>query len=190
MSARERHAEGSSRTALTFFFLTLLILCAAGGVAWSLIHVLGRSEHGFQLEFPPAFAVSTALLGLGSFALHRSLRAVQRERQRIFRRWLGLALLSGGLFMAFQCYGLWSILPAERSPSAVSLGVSAPVWMLIALHGLHFFVAVLFVCFVLARALADRYDHEYYWGVSVCAWFWHGLGIAWLGILVVFALVL
>lgn len=190
MSARERHAEGISRIALTFFFLTLLILAAAGGLAWCLIQFLGRAGHGSHLRFPPAFAVSTALLGLGSFALHRALRAVQRERQRVFRGWLELALLSGGLFMAFQSYGLWSILPAERSPAAASLGVSAPVWMLVALHGLHFFVAVLFVCFVLARALADRYDHEYYWGVSVCAWFWHVLGIAWLAILVVFSLVL
>ncbi|MFO1093983.1 MAG: hypothetical protein U0992_11835 [Planctomycetaceae bacterium] len=39
-----------------------------------------------------------------------------------------------------------------------------------------------------ARAHAERYDHEYYWGVSVCAWFWHALGIAWLFVLLCLAL--
>jgi hypothetical protein len=37
-------------------------------------------------------------------------------------------------------------------------------------------------------ALADRYDHEYFWGVSLCAWFWHALGIVWVCILIVFVI--
>ena len=60
--------------------------------------------------------------------------------------------------------------------------------MLAALHGMHFVVAVLFLSYVTVRALADRYDHEYYWGVSVAAWFWHALGVVWIGILAVFAI--
>ena len=46
-------------------------------------------------------------------------------------------------------------------------------------------VCVLFLCYVTVQALADRYDHEYYWGVSICAWFWHALGIAWVALLFV-----
>ena len=54
------------------------------------------------------------------------------------------------------------------------------------LHGVHFIVALLFVVFVFLRAFADRYDHEYSWGVTFCAWFWHALGIAWLAIMTAF----
>jgi heme/copper-type cytochrome/quinol oxidase subunit 3 len=49
---------------------------------------------------------------------------------------------------------------------------------------------VLFLAFVATRAQADRYDHEYYWGASICAYFWHALGIAWLFILAIFAIAL
>ena len=51
-----------------------------------------------------------------------------------------------------------------------------------------FVVATLFLSLVAVRTFADRYDHEYYWGVSVVAWFWHALGIVWLAILAVFAI--
>jgi len=37
--------------------------------------------------------------------------------------------------------------------------------------------------YVTVQALADRYDHEYYWGVTLCAWFWHALGLVWCVIL-------
>jgi heme/copper-type cytochrome/quinol oxidase subunit 3 len=53
------------------------------------------------------------------------------------------------------------------------------------LHGMHFVVALLFLCHITVQAMADRYDHEYYWGVTVCAWFWHALGVAWVAILFV-----
>jgi cytochrome c oxidase subunit III len=43
----------------------------------------------------------------------------------------------------------------------------------------------LFLVFVTVQGFADRYDHEYYWGVLVCACFWHALGIVWLAILFV-----
>jgi cytochrome c oxidase subunit III len=39
---------------------------------------------------------------------------------------------------------------------------------------------------VTLSALSDRYDHEYYWGVKICALFWHALGIVWLVILMAF----
>jgi heme/copper-type cytochrome/quinol oxidase subunit 3 len=41
---------------------------------------------------------------------------------------------------------------------------------------------------VTLSAFADRYDHEYCWGVSFAAWCWHVLGVVWLAILFVFAM--
>jgi heme/copper-type cytochrome/quinol oxidase subunit 3 len=101
-----------------------------------------------------------------------------------------MALVTGTLFMGVQAYGLWTLLPAERAADQASLGVTPFVLMLSALHALHLSVAVLFLSFVATRAQADRYDHEYYWGVSVCAYFWYALGIAWLFILAIFAIAL
>jgi cytochrome c oxidase subunit 3 len=184
-----RHAAGQSRQAVMFFVRALLLCGVAAAITIGLATLFGRPPVA-EFWFPPAFAVSSVLLLLGTIALSRAVRSVQREKQRSFRRWLKAALGIGALFMGVQSYGLWTLLPAERAADQASLGVTPFVLMLSALHMLHLSVAVLFLAFVATRAQADRYDHEYYWGVSVCAYFWHALGIAWLFILAIFAIAL
>lgn len=184
-----RHAAGQSRLAVFFFLRAVLVCGAAAALALTLACLFGRPAAA-EFWFPPAFAVSSVLLLLGSISLSRAVRSVQRERQCALRRWLLAALGTGTLFMGVQAYGLWTLLPPERTADQASLGVTPFVLMLAALHALHLSVAVLFVAFVATRAGADRYDHEYYWGVSVCAYFWHALGIAWLFILAIFAIAL
>ena len=61
------------------------------------------------------------------------------------------------------------------------------VFMFAALHAMHFLVAQSVLLWVTLAAFCDRYDHEYYFGVTFAAWFWHVLGIAWLAILCVFS---
>ena len=58
-----------------------------------------------------------------------------------------------------------------------------------ALHGMHFVIALLFLSYVTVQAFADRYDHEYFFGVTVCSWFWHLLAVVWCAILVVMMIV-
>lgn len=178
-----------SQQALRFFALSTATILAASGVAAALMRIFGRSP-GTAFHFPAAFGASTVLLIAGSVNLHGALRAVRRERQQRFRKRLLLSLGWGLLFMGVQTYALWTIVPAERSPEDASTGVAPFVLMLAFLHGLHFLVATLFVSYVYVQALAGRYDHEYYWGVSVCTWFWHFLGIAWVAILAVYSIVL
>lgn len=182
-----RHAAGQSRQAVLFFLRSVVVFGAATGIALTLAMLFGRPAV-VEFWFPPAFAASSLLLLAGSIALSRAVHNVHLERQRAFRRWLQLGLAAGTLFMGVQAYGLWTLLPAERAADQASLGVTPFVLMLSALHALHLTVAVLFLAFVATRAHADRYDHEYHWGVSVCAYFWHALGVAWLFILAIFAI--
>jgi cytochrome c oxidase subunit III len=184
-----RHAAGQSRQAVLFFLRAALVFGAAIGVALGLAVLFGRPAV-VEFWFPPAFALSSLLLLAGSIALSRAVHSVRFERQRRFRLWLHAALAAGTLFMGVQSYGLWTLLPAERAAEQASLGVTPFVLMLSALHALHLSIAVLFLAFVATRAQAERYDHEYHWGVSVCAYFWHALGVAWLFILAVFAIAL
>lgn len=185
-----RHAAGQSRQAVWFFLTGSAVLGLGVGLACLLARWLGRPARIPEVWFPPAFGVSTLLLLAGSVALQGALRAVRRERQRAFRRWLLAGLAAGTLFVGVQAYGLWTLLPAERAAEEASLGVTPFVLMLAALHALHLSVALLFLSFVATRAFADRYDHEYYWGVRFCGWFWHALGVAWMLILAIFAIAL
>ncbi|MCA9076196.1 MAG: cytochrome c oxidase subunit 3 [Planctomycetaceae bacterium] len=183
-----RHADGLTRAARLFVVVVIGIVSLAI-LSWCLISrfPLGWTAPRNQF-FPLAFAVSSVLLLFGSVEMSRALRFVRMERQREFRRSLFIALIAGGTFWGVQTYGLWLLMPHERTAEAAQSGVNTFVVMLAALHGMHFVVAVLFLSYVTVRALADRYDHEYYWGVSVAAWFWHALGVVWIGILAVFAI--
>lgn len=176
-----RYLRRPSNLALCFFSLSSLLLMVAGSVAWLLVRWLGFSTDSHRLLFPPSFALSTLLLAIGSFTLHRASQLVRVERQLLFRRNLLTALATGTVFVAVQTYGMWCLL-AQRE-GAIAVGLKQGAFAFVLMHGVHFIVALLFVTFVVLRALADRYDHECSWGVTFCAWFWHALGIVWMAIM-------
>ncbi|MFP6765936.1 MAG: hypothetical protein VB858_20060 [Planctomycetaceae bacterium] len=176
--------QRQSNLAVAFFSLSAVLLVVSFTSAWLLIEGLSFRPIRDRILFPGAFAVSTGLLAAGSLTLHRASILVRYEKQRAFRRNLAWSLLLGTIFVATQVYGLWCLIAQQASASAVGLKDGAFAFAL--LHGVHFIVALLFVAFVFLRAYADRYDHEYSWGVTFCAWFWHALGITWLAIMTAF----
>lgn len=98
-------------------------------------------------------------------------------------------LIAGTVFVGVQGYGLWWLLQIQPlDKAAAETGTTAFVFAFAGLHALHVSVALLFLTWVTLQALSDRYDHEYYWGVTVCAGFWHVLAIVWFAILAVFAI--
>lgn len=183
-----RHSTVGSRSVVLFLIFVLLTAAAATAVDLMLIQLIGRPAERRHLVFPWPFAISTACLVVGSLSLEGSLRAIRLEKQQRFRRSLYSALAAASLFIGFQLYGLWTLFPDRRTAEGASLESMAFVYTLAALHSVHFLVATLFVCLITAQACLGRYDHEYYWGVTVCRWFWHGLGIVWIAILAVFAI--
>ena len=181
-----QHYEREPSTfARRFFWLTLAVFSMGYAVARLLILLHGGQPASAWGHFPPAFVFSSVLLLVGSISLHVALRAVRIEKARVFRRALLAALAAGTLFVGIQSFGLWCLIMQQR-PEDVSTGVNAFIVMLAALHGLHFVVALMFLSYVTIKGFAARYDHEYYWGVQICTWFWHALGVIWLAILGVF----
>lgn len=180
-----RFLQSQSNLALVFFVLSCALLSLAGGAAWLLVQTSSFTANSDRLVFPPAFLLSTGCLLAGSWTLHRACHFVRIERQQLFRQQLTRSLLIGTGFVAVQTYAMWCLLISQRASADVT-GLRDGAFAFVAMHGLHFVVALLFVAFVLLRALADRYDHEYSWGVTFCAWFWHTLGIVWLMIMAAF----
>ncbi len=180
-------APRRSDFALRFFAVSAGLLLAALALSSALLTLAPADDRRGPTQFPPAFAASTLLLFCGSAALSRAVTFVRREKQRPFRRSLMGALLCGTLFVGIQTFALSQLIrqqPAEEVPT----GAGAFVAVVAALHAMHFVVALLCLVFVTVQALADRYDHEYYWGVTVCAWFWHALGVIWCAVLAAMAI--
>ncbi len=178
--------HGHSEFARRLFIVYAAVVGCAAGIGWCLIPILGAPNQHEKLILPPAFAGSSLLLVLGSGFLHRAVVNVRLERQKPFRTSLVSSLIAGTLFVAIQSYGLWYVLKAATPTAHGETGVHGFVFVFAILHGFHFTVAMMFLVFVTLKSFIDRYDHEYYWGVTVCAWFWHVLGIVWVAILLVF----
>ena len=177
----DRHLASESRFVLRFFSVAVVLFSLAGGMAYGLIHFAGPTD------VAGAFAVSTALLLIGSVALQNAHQQVKRERQRQFRISLLVGLTAGTLFLAVQSFGLWSLLHIQ-DPLKAQTGSEVFVLVFAVSHALHLSIALLFLTYVTMKAFADRYDHEYYWVITACACFWHFLGLAWLFILGVFTI--
>lgn len=161
------------------------IYAVVGGAALILIRLLPGASSKGEAFFPPAFWVSTCLLIAVSVALHRGVYFVRLERQKNFRKSLLTGLACGAAFVAIQSYGL-SCMIRHQAPDDVETGSNAFLTMLAALHAMHVTLALMLLIWVTLNAHFDRYDHEYYLGATFCAWFWHGLGIVWMMIMVVF----
>lgn len=170
--------------AIAFFVLSAGLLTLALTVAWLLTLVATPQRYQYPLTFIVAFACSSALLAAGSVQLVRASAFVRMERQQEFRRCLGWALGLGTIFVSVQAYALESLI--QQSSADIATGLKQAAFAFIFLHAVHVVVALLFVVFVFLRALADRYDHEYSWGVTFCGWFWHGLGVVWVAIMGLF----
>ncbi len=175
-----------SQFALRFFGLSLGLFSSAGLLAWVLVRLIGPPHAPGQFVIPGAFAFSTLCLVLCSATQIRALAAVRRERQPEFRRNLLWALAYGTAFVGVQVFGMWCVvqnLRAIQSEGEAQLGATALVIGAAAMHAMHVVVALLVLTLITLRALNDRYDHEYSFGVMGCSWVWHGLGVMWIFIL-------
>lgn len=150
--------------------------------------LFGRQTPSEKLTLPMAFLFSTVFLAVGSVYLERARVMVRRERQQEFRRSLLWSLAFATAFVSVQGYGLWAMDKGVRSAEQMQIGVHGFVIMLTAIHAMHFVVAQSVLLWVTLSAFADRYDHEYSWGVTFAAICWHALGVVWLGILFIFTM--
>jgi cytochrome c oxidase subunit 3 len=181
-----------SQFVLRLFGLSAGLITTAALIAYVLTRFVAPPRAPGQFIIPAAFAFSTTFLILCSIAQERGLAAVRRERQHRFRRSLVWALAFGTAFVGVQVFGMWCIvqnLRASQNAGEAQLGATALVMGAAALHALHVTVALLWLTYVTLRGMSDRYDHEYSFGVSVCAWVWHILGILWIFILGAYGIV-
>lgn len=178
-----------ARAARQFFPAAAGQVALCGLVATILIVWNEPPQPSVQLKLPTAFQFGTFFLATGSWLLHRAVCLVRHERQPEFRRALIGALICAAAFVGVQTWGLREFLASASNVHETQTSVHGFVFLFAALHAMHFLVAQAVLLWVTLCAFADRYDHEYFWGVVFAAWCWHALGVVWLAILCVFAIV-
>ena len=140
------------------------------------------------LKLPISFWISTVLLVLVSYALHRACFMVRRERQQEFRFFLVVAAVGAVGFVIIQSYGMAHLLEEHFSKSDGSMKVYGMSFSLALIHALHVLGGLIFLGYVMHHAWQEQYDHERHWTVDNCASYWHFLDVVWAVMLVTFVI--
>ena len=141
----------------------------------------GRSVTGpyaAQVLSVPLVAINTFVLLASSFTMVTALSAIQQDDQRGFRRWLTVTAILGLLFLGGQAFEFTSLYLAGATLSSNMFG--ATFFTLTGFHGMHVFVGVLWIGFVLARASRGGVTQGNHLAVELVGLYWHFVDIVWI----------
>lgn len=182
-----RRDEYQAKFGLLLFLVSLSMFFVASLVAYGIIRFASEAPALPITDFPASLVASTFSMFGVSLALHWSVLSVRRERQRVFRRYLGAAVAFSLLFLVFQTHGLHALLlqhgESLASGSNKQFGL---MFFLVLVHALHVVGGISVLAGVVLTARRGGYDHEKHWGVDLCALYWHFLDIVWIIMLATF----
>jgi len=184
-----RRDEYQAKFGFALFIASLTMFFLASLAAYGIIRSASGAPAISLDSFPPSLIVSTISMFAVSFAMHKAVANVRRERQAPFRRWLIVAAVISVVFLLSQSLGLRALLDMHRV--ALGDGVTKQfglMFFLVLVHALHVVGGIAFLSGVLVRARQDVYDHEKHWGVDICALYWHFLDVVWIIMLGTFLL--
>jgi cytochrome c oxidase subunit 3 len=125
-------------------------------------------------------AFMTFLLIFSSVTMVFSLSAIQKHDMRRFKKFLGLTILGGLIFLGCQAYE-WTHLITERLPE-VGLSFSTHLFattffVLTGFHGMHVTGGVIYNSCVLAAVSRGRYEAKH---VEIAGLYWHFVDLVWI----------
>jgi cytochrome c oxidase subunit 3 len=132
-------------------------------------------------ELPPLLSslvlANTLVLLASSLTLHRSHGALEAGDQRTFRRWLGLTVLLGAVFLAGQALEYYEFAVVEGFGFEGAFG--SAFFGLTGLHGLHVALGVVLLAITLGRARRGGFAPDRDTGVRTASLYWHFVDAVW-----------
>ncbi|MBI3770189.1 MAG: cytochrome c oxidase subunit 3 [Deltaproteobacteria bacterium] len=128
-------------------------------------------------------AFMTFLLICSSVTMVKGLAAIQHGDQAALRRFLGLTILGGVLFLSMQAYEWTHLIERGMSISGNPFGASlfsTTFFCLTGFHGCHVFGGVVYLSCILIQAMRGRYSATNYNSVEIVALYWHFVDLVWI----------
>jgi len=171
---------------LGIFFVSGLL----GYVVIQYQHISLRYDEPFSI--PVSLWISTFCLIGSSITIQRAITAIRREQSDKTNRQLRLCCAFAALFTLFQIIGMYQVLVthagAFSSENTTGIGMNGIAFTLMFTHGLHVLAGLIWLGIVTYRVVRNKYDHEYYLGLTLCSYYWHFLDFIWLAMFLVFVL--
>ena len=136
----------------------------------------------------PLTALMTFILIVSSVTMVKALSAIHHGDQAGLRKFLGLTVLGGLIFLSLQAYE-WTHLifgegmsirhPPHNFPHATTL-FGATFFILTGFHGMHVSGGVIYLTSLLIRAMRGAYSVEYAHPVEIAGLYWHFVDLVWI----------
>jgi len=128
-------------------------------------------------------AAMTLLLIVSSVWMVKGLAAIQRNDYTAFRKFIGLTILGGVVFLACQAYE-WSHLIHEglgftRNPHGASL-FGTTFFIITGFHGMHVTGGVIYLLCIWLRGMSGAYSANNYSSVEIAGLYWHFVDLVWI----------
>ncbi len=140
-------------------------------------HEWGPPAPASELEAWPLAAILTIILVTSSFTMQFGVWAIRRGDQRALRRWVGVTLLLGVLFIAGQLY--------DYSQLGFGIGdgiFGTTFYTLTGFHGAHVFGGVVGLTILLARASSGQFSAQNHVAVEAISFYWHFVDVVWIAL--------
>ena len=200
---------GTGTFGMALFLAALGMLFAASiiGYLWMRLGFAHAPPSG-AVDLPWPLWLSTFLILVSSFTLHRAVQNVRHERQSAFRNALLATCLLATAFLLVQAPALADLLREHwpkvtdymqtlrdaREQAALAgaridpadprlagkLPVEGLVFAMILLHALHVLGGIIPLGVITVQANRGRYDHEQHAPVRHLAMYWHFLDAVWI----------
>jgi heme/copper-type cytochrome/quinol oxidase subunit 3 len=150
----------------------------------------GGSRYGSADWPPPAdvlginlTAFMTFLLIVSSVTMVKGLAAMQRDDLAGFKKFIGLTILGGALFLALQAYEWTHLIRDGLGFTGNRWGASlfgTTFFIITGFHGMHVTGGVIYLLCILLRGLSGAYSATNYNEVEIAGLYWHFVDLVWI----------
>jgi cytochrome o ubiquinol oxidase subunit 3 len=182
----EPHHEAGSSTVLGFWFYLMsdCILFASVFAAYVLLAPATAGGPTPKEIFDlPYVAVETGFLLVSSFTYGLAMIAVERERQDLVMRWLGVTFLLGLGFIGMEIHEFAGLIAEGAGPdrSAFLTGF----FTLVGTHGAHVTAGLAWMALLMAQVAQRGLSDTNRTRLMCLSLFWHFLDVIWIGVFTV-----
>jgi cytochrome c oxidase subunit 3 len=127
-------------------------------------------------DLPGGLLLSTLLIAFTSLTIWQAQRSIQANALEAVKRWLSAAGALALLFLLTQTANWFSMRPPSDAPSLYL----STFYLLTGVHALHVIGGLVPLGLVMYHATSRKYSSSSHEGLSLCAQYWHYLGVVWL----------
>lgn len=148
-------------------------------------YIVKKGQAGWvEVDTPPYFWYSTAVLLISSVTIQGALRAKKQREMGQYRLWLLITMILGLVFVLLQWKGfswLWN-----HGVHFEGAGAGQFLYIIFGLHALHVLGGVVALVVITAKQYLGRVRTYNTTGMEVMTTYWHFVDLLWIYLLVFF----